>query len=126
MRQDGDGPGPLFDWHKLTRSQDPGTSKNAAASSERLIGLHERAIVCALEAMPGGGTKDEIAEQASLDPVAVARRMRKLADEGRVFETGRTRPTPAGRPATVWSCAPATTARPKDALFGGPRPDDPG
>ena len=96
--------GGLFDPKVLARSTDPGTSKVSAARAESVQARHEQAILDALERIEKG-TKDEIAEATGLDAVAVARRMRRLADAGRVVETTAIGLTPAGRPAIVWGRA---------------------
>jgi len=96
-------PAPGFQPHTLARCDDPATSKVAAAQAEQLVHGHEIRILSFLEACGDrdGRTKDEIARGTGLDAVAVARRMRKLADLGRVEESG-TGKSPAGRPAIRW------------------------
>jgi len=86
----------------LWRATDPATSK-AAGREARAAGVvsdHERRILEALAAGPG--TKDEIAARCGLSEQQVARRMHGLERAGRVQATGETRPSAAGRPATVW------------------------
>lgn len=92
----------LFDPARLARREDPQTSKDAASGARELQAHHEHLIVNALHYMgERGGTKDEIAEVCGIDSVAVARRMAKLRDEGRVAEEG-TRTLASGRQGTVW------------------------
>lgn len=101
------------DARKLARRDDLGTSKAAAerAASRGVKSEHDRRILRALEALgSAGGTKNEIAERAGLDDVAVARRMSTLRDRGAVVATGQTRATPSGAAATVWTLNPDPAA----------------
>lgn len=94
--------GPLPCIHCLHRRHDPDTSKAAAHKAPSLVTRHEGMILEALASMPAGGTKDELEAATGLPAVAVARRMRKLADGGSVSDSGERRATPAGRAAIVW------------------------
>jgi len=89
---------PLF--AAAARRTDRETSKVAAEAARSFTGEHERLILHALE--DGPGTKDEIAARCGLTEQQVARRMHGLERTGRVQATGDTRPSAAGRPATVW------------------------
>jgi predicted ArsR family transcriptional regulator len=90
----------------LWRATDPATSKAAAEAARSFTGEHERLILEALAAGPG--TKDEIAARCGLSEQQVARRMHGLERTGRVQATGETRPSAAGRPATVWKATAAS------------------
>lgn len=84
----------------IARRRDPWTSHVAAGQAVALAGRHRRMILAALE--EGGATKDELAERTGLGDVAVARRMRRMANEGLVRESG-TKAGSTGRPCTVWA-----------------------
>lgn len=94
----------LFDPKPLARRDDPVTSKASAAKAESVQSKHEALILKALQRI-GRGTKDDIAQAAHpLDAVSVARRMRKLANEGRVVEDG-VEKLGSGRNGTAWRVA---------------------
>ena len=81
--------GPLFDPRHAARTLDPPTSKAAAGMAVGLAADHQRRILEWLAGAPReGSTKDQIAKGMGLDDVAVARRMRSLADAGLVEEHG--------------------------------------
>lgn len=84
------------------RRDDPDTSHGAAERAAEFAGKHKARILEALRRSPNGATKDEISRVTGIDPVAVARRMRELANEGLVEDSGLRRPTPTGRRAIVW------------------------
>lgn len=94
--------GTLFDPARAARTLDPPTSKAAAGMAVSLAAAHSLRILDWLENAPReGSTKDEIAEGTGLDDVAVARRMRTLADAGLVEEHG-IGLTRKNRPAIRW------------------------
>lgn len=105
-----------FEPYKLARRLDPPTSAAAASAARTLTGNHERIIIAYLEGLPDtrGRTKNEIADALGLDGVAVARRMRRIADAGLAAEAGHGL-TPAGRSAILW----------RSAAHPNPIPDDP-
>lgn len=86
---------------------DPATSQAAALRARGMAHEHCNRIEEALRRMPQGGTAHEIADAIGLNNVQVARRMRDMAKAGRVFEADQTRPSPSGRPETVWKAADA-------------------
>lgn len=69
------------------RRGDPATSQRAAAKVERFASGHFAKIISALEELTTG-TYREIAFAASLEPVAVARRLRELETAGKIARAG--------------------------------------
>jgi len=90
----------LFDPRTKARTDDPDTSKAAAAAAAQIIGEHHIRILEALD--EGPATYVEIGERADMDRHQVGRRLNELRDAGRVEVTNETRPTPSGRQAQVW------------------------
>lgn len=88
------------------RRSDPETSKEAAAAAESLAGEQNSRILAALGRMPGRrGTYYEIAQEAGLLPIQVARRLGHrygLVGAGLVRSTGETRPLPTRRAGRVY------------------------
>lgn len=86
------------------RSDDPATSHAAAASAAEFSGTHCARILSAL-CKYGPMTKDQIARRTGLTPVQVDRRLPDLYDEakGKIYPTGETRNSDAGRPERVWA-----------------------
>lgn len=84
------------------RRTDPKTSHDAGAAAAAFAGSHQERILAALRAH-GGMTAHEIGAKVGLTEVQVDRRMHELARAGKAARTGRTRPTPAGGTAMVWS-----------------------
>lgn len=87
-----------------TRAGDPGTSRAAAATVDRLPTL-KRLILDALRARPM--TDEELIEalrRAGVmgSPSGIRSRRAELVEDGLVVETGSHRPTETGRQATVW------------------------
>jgi hypothetical protein len=64
--------------------------------SAELRQQHHTKILSALEVL-GEGIGEKIAEQASMDYHAVMRRMKELADAGKIYNTLKTAPTTTGR-----------------------------
>ena len=89
-----------FSAHILARGSDPDTSVIAAMRSGEFRARHIAKIYAALRDH-GCMNKDEIAAVTGMDHIAVARRMKE--GTGRFWkDSGKTRLTRAGRPATVW------------------------
>lgn len=70
-----------------SRRRDPETSQRAAAKVDRFAGGHFAKIVAALSLLTTG-TYREIAFEAGLEPVAVARRLRELEQAGKLVRIG--------------------------------------
>lgn len=77
-----------FDAKTLARRADPQTSHAAAERTATFKGKHEAAIFGWLLDHPAGGTYREIATGTSLEPVAVARRMKGLQERAGVYADG--------------------------------------
>jgi len=92
------------------RRDDPDTSHGAAERAAEFAGKHKARIFAALRQASSGATKDEISRMTGIDPVAVARRMSELANDGLVEDSGLRRPTPTGRSAIVWRIKAAQAA----------------
>jgi len=86
------------------RRGDPVTSHISARMAEGMVTGHDRQVMDALlgELRSTGGTGHEIAAATGLNNVQVMRRIKPLRDGGLVEETEDTRPSPSGRPCTVW------------------------
>lgn len=69
------------------RRSDPVTSQRAAAKVDRFAGGHFAKIIAALSELRTG-TYREIAFEAGLEPVAVARRLRELEIAGKIGRIG--------------------------------------
>lgn len=81
------------------RKSDPLTSHvSARRASSRMYEV----IVNTLTVI-GEGTSWEIAAYAHIDPIDVARRMKKLEEAGHVVRTDKVRNNDKGNPCTVWS-----------------------
>lgn len=81
------------------RRTDPETSQRAAAKVERFASGHFAKILAAMAELRTG-TYREIAFEASLEPVAVARRLRELETAGKIGRIGERDGF------TVWTVAP--------------------
>lgn len=93
-----------FDARKLARSEDPGTSKDAARQCESLRKDHHRAILDALACCDRGANADELAARCSgIDRVQIGRRMHELEKAGLVRKTGEARPSKSGRMACCYA-----------------------
>ena len=55
-----------------------------------------------IEDRENGGTCDEVEVMSGFSHQTVSARIRELAKAGRIKDSGRTRPTSAGRKAVVW------------------------
>ena len=99
----------------LARRADPATSKAAAAAAKAFAAGHCRQILESLAAH-GPQTKDELAGHTGLGDIAVARRMKELADGLLVRKSGKTRPTAKGRQATVWELREGVAGRLKEGM----------
>ena len=90
----------------LARLTDPPTSHAAARMARRLVADHSSRILYALK-HGGPGTCYDVARRCiGMDHVAAARRLGELRDAGDIRDTGRTAPSPAGRPCTIWEWIP--------------------
>lgn len=58
-------------------------------------------IILAAKKLPAGGTFEEIAKKAKLEPAKVWKRLPELVQAKIMFNTGSTRPTSSGRKAMV-------------------------
>ena len=81
---------------------DPATSHEAAQQAQGLAERHKGIIVAVLGNMGVGLTSREICNCCILDYHQVARRISDLKRDGKVQDSGQTRPSPGGRRATVW------------------------
>ena len=79
---------------------DPATSHEAARFMQGMAERHKHIIYTAL--FWRGLTSQEISDSCELDYHQVARRMSDLVADGKVQDSGETRPSPGGRRATVW------------------------
>lgn len=87
------------------RRSDPATSHVAAESMRPAIGEQHSRILHALK-YGGGKTIHELPDFVrGLDAVQIARRMSELEARALVVRTNETRPSPSGRPCTVWRLA---------------------
>lgn len=59
-------------------------------------------ILDALDELKGGGTFEELAEKADLRPDQVWRRLSELQAQGKIFNTGISRPLKSGLGGAVW------------------------
>lgn len=83
------------------RSDDPPTSKAAAARTKEFDANHYGRIMDALRSI-GSGTFHEIAGCMALQGQQVNKRLSELERMGAVERTGETRPSPSGRQCAVW------------------------
>lgn len=84
------------------RRSDPATSHKAAESMRLHVGEQHSRILYALR-HAGPRTCHELADLVrGLDHVQIARRLPELEQQGRIRKTAETRPSPTGRPCTVW------------------------
>ena len=94
--------GPLF---ARSRTNDPGTSKAAAASlSSEMLGDMHRRILEKLRATPGGLTSRQLAMACGFERDSVSPRMPWLVEHNAVRDSGEVRPSDGdkGRKAIVW------------------------
>lgn len=70
-----------------SRRSDPATSQRAAAKVDRFAGGHFAKILSALRCLEDANYR-EIASEAGLEPVAVARRMREIEQAGKIVRHG--------------------------------------
>ena len=86
---------------------DPATSREAARQAQSMAERHKHIILDILEiwqeASLGGMTSQHISENCSLNYHQIARRMSDLKRDGKIVDSGQTRPSPGGRRATVWA-----------------------
>lgn len=83
---------------------DPATSHEAARAAQPMAERHKHIICAAL--FWRGLTSQEISGHCELDYHQIARRIIDLKRDGKVLDSGETRPSPSGRRATVWELAP--------------------
>lgn len=95
-----------LDFSKRARRDDPATSKEAAVRVIDFAHGHYALIIGAL-GLQGDATIYELAARTGLDHVQVARRLPELSQAmpARIFDTGRTKPSPSGRPCRIWRLA---------------------
>lgn len=95
-----------FNPSRLHRTTDPETSVDAAEAAGAIIAGHEGMILRTLHSRRSrvwsGLTSEEIGDVTGLGHVAVARRMRAMADRGLVIETSERRVNRSGIKAIVW------------------------
>lgn len=91
-----------FDAHKLARTTDPSTSKEAAMACKELRGEHHAIVLAVLDSVVDANA-DEIAARCELDRHQIGRRLNELERAGLVWRTGVTRPTATGRAAMCYS-----------------------
>ena len=118
-----------FDARRLARSENPTTSKSAAAACRELRSEHHSTILAVMNSEIVGQDElmvitrdwnaDEIAEKCSLDRHQIGRRLHELERSGMVRKSGRQRATPTGRLACCYEakpwpaeCATNTSTRP--------------
>lgn len=93
-----------FDAHKLARTENPDTSKDAARQCKDLRSEHHRRILEALAGCDRGANADELAVLcAGLDRVQIGKRMHELEKAGLVRKTGDARPSKSGRMACCYA-----------------------
>jgi predicted ArsR family transcriptional regulator len=88
----------------LFRRTDPATSKAAAASVKTFAGEHHAAILEALSHGPAGASG--IATRCGLNGHQVGRRIKELAEQGKIVQTGRVVPSSSGRWQREWQITP--------------------
>lgn len=96
---------PELDFSKRARLTDPLTSHTAAARAGEFAKEHHKLIYDSLLSV-GPSTTHDLAAVLPLGQVAIARRMKELEDAGKVERTWMVRPSPSGRPCTVWKAIP--------------------
>ena len=109
--------GPMVSWIKtplpmgatisptrLSRTNDPDTSQQAAESASRRGPSQRRRIWEALQEL-GDATDFELATKVGILRSSAAKRRQELQDLGHVIETPRRRRTDTGTLAIVWRCS---------------------
>lgn len=81
------------------------TSRTAAQHALPKAGSQRRRIYDALRCAGAGLTRDELEQQLGIPSNSMNPRLRELAQDGWIIDTGRTRPTRTGAPAIVWEAA---------------------
>jgi hypothetical protein len=124
---------------RLSRTEDPPTSKAAAKAAHPVSGTLRSYVLAALKAAgPDGLTHEEIvravhAGHPTYSESGVRTRTRELVDAGLVFDSERTRRTARGLASTVWStvaphhgAAPAPDPAQENlpSRIGGTNPED--
>lgn len=92
---------PLF---AAARRTDPATSHAAAARVTEFAGEHHAAILTALAVGPAGASV--IGQRCGLDGHQVGRRIKELAEQGKIVQTGRVVPSSSGRGQREWQITP--------------------
>ena len=80
---------------------DPATSHEAAWAAQGIAERH-KFIIFTMLLFYGPLTSAEISDHCELDYHQIARRISDLKRDGKVQDSGETRPSPGGRRATVW------------------------
>jgi hypothetical protein len=93
---------------RLSRTQDPETSRKAAESASRRGPSQRRRVWEALKKL-GGATDYEISIEVGILRSSAAKRRQELVDLGHVVETQMRRKTDTGTEAIVWRCSYASS-----------------
>ena len=83
------------------KRQHRATSKAAHDSVKEHKEVFYDKIISALERIKVGGTSEEIAKEAGIEYAQCHKRLPELVEQGKVFNTGITRPNSSGRKAMV-------------------------
>ena len=78
------------------------TSIDAATSIEPAAGTLRAAVLAAIRSSPDGMTDEELQVALAMNPSTQRPRRIELHQVGLIVDSGRTRPTAAGRKAVVW------------------------
>jgi hypothetical protein len=89
---------------RLSRAQDPDTSRKAGESASRRGPSQRRRVWEALKKL-GGATDYEISMEVGILRSSAAKRRQELVDLGHVVETPMRRKTDTGTEAIVWRCS---------------------
>lgn len=81
------------------------TSKAAAKSVKLVAGSRRERVFECIAASPMGRTNEEISDLLGWPIQSVCGRVRELAVDKHIKDSGRRRPTKSGRKATVWETA---------------------
>lgn len=92
---------------RLSRTQDPETSRKAGESASRRGPSQRRRVWEALKKL-GGATDYELSIEVGILRSSAAKRRQELVDLGHVVETQMRRKTDTGTEAIVWRCSYAS------------------
>ena len=94
------------------RPTDPATSAAAAADAKVSAGSMRLAVLTWLDrAQEHGMTDFELADATGRQQTSIGKRRGELRDAGLVGDSGRTRPSPSGSKAVVWTITDLGRAR---------------